>query len=106
MKKINIMTFFIMIVCLIILSFSVLRLDVLPDKYLIIYFILISILSIIFGLITFINKNKIIRYIITFIIILISILSSIVLFDRLRIYDFIIDSLLIYYLFFKKIERY
>lgn len=64
-----------MIVCLIILSFSVLRLDILPDKYLIIYFILISILSIIFGLITFINKNKIIRYIITFIIILISILS-------------------------------
>ena len=75
MKKINIITFFIMIICLIILSFSVLRLDILPDKYLIIYFILISILSIIFGLITFINKNKIIRYIITFIIILISILS-------------------------------
>ena len=75
MKKINIISFFIMIICLIILSFSVLRLDVLPDKYLIIYFILISILSIIFGLITFINKNKIIRYIITFIIILISILS-------------------------------
>ena len=70
MKKINIITFFIMILSLIILSFSVLRLDVLPDKYLIIYFILISILSIIFGLITFINKNKIIRYIITFIIII------------------------------------
>ena len=39
-------------------------------------------------------------------IIMVSILSSIVLFDRLRIYDFIIDGLLIYYLFIKKIERY
>lgn len=38
-------------------------------------------------------------------IVLVSILSSIVLFDRLRIYDFIIDGILIYYLFFKKIER-
>lgn len=38
-------------------------------------------------------------------IILISILSSIILFDRLRIYDIIIDALLVYFLFFKKIER-
>lgn len=34
-----------------------------------------------------------------------SILSSIILFDRLRIYDFIIDGLLIYFLFIKKVER-
>ena len=38
-------------------------------------------------------------------IIIVSILSSIVLFDRLRIYDFLIDGLLIYYLFFKKVKR-
>lgn len=38
-------------------------------------------------------------------IILISILSSIILFDRLRVYDIIIDALLVYFLFFKKIER-
>ena len=38
-------------------------------------------------------------------IISISILSSVILFDRLRVYDFIIDGLMIYYLFFKKIER-
>lgn len=38
-------------------------------------------------------------------IILVSILSSIVLFDRLRVYDIIIDALLVYFLFFKKIER-
>lgn len=49
MKKINIITFFIMIICLIILSFSILRLEGLLDKYLIIYFILISILSIIYA---------------------------------------------------------
>lgn len=38
-------------------------------------------------------------------IVLVSILSSIILFDRLRIYDFIIDGILIYYLFIKKIDR-
>lgn len=38
-------------------------------------------------------------------ILLVSISSSIILFDRLRVYDFIIDGILIYYLFFKKIER-
>ena len=38
-------------------------------------------------------------------IVLISILSSILLFDRLRIYDFATDGLLIYFLFFKRINR-
>lgn len=38
-------------------------------------------------------------------IISISILSSVILFGRLRVYDFIIDGLMMYYLFFKKIER-
>lgn len=38
-------------------------------------------------------------------IVAVSVLSSIVLFDRLRIYDFIIDAILVYILFFKKIER-
>lgn len=38
-------------------------------------------------------------------IILVSVLSSIILFDKLRIYDYIIDGLLFYYLFVKKIER-
>lgn len=34
-----------------------------------------------------------------------SLLSSIILFDHLRIYDFIISGLLIYFLFYKKINR-
>ena len=38
-------------------------------------------------------------------IIIVSILSSIILFDRLRFYDFIINVILIYFLYFKKIER-
>ena len=38
-------------------------------------------------------------------IVAVSILSSVVLFDRLRIYDIIIDGLLIYFLFIKKIDR-
>lgn len=38
-------------------------------------------------------------------IVAVSILSSILLFDRLRFYDFIIDAVLIYFLFLKKIQR-
>ena len=38
-------------------------------------------------------------------IVAVSILSSILLFDRLRIYDFLIDGILIYFLFFKKVNR-
>lgn len=38
-------------------------------------------------------------------IVLFSVLSSILLFDRLRVYDFIIDGALVYFLFVKKVER-
>lgn len=38
-------------------------------------------------------------------IVLAAVLSGIVLFDRLRIYDIIIDGLLVYFIFFKRIER-
>lgn len=38
-------------------------------------------------------------------IVLVSVLSTIILFDRLRIYDYIIDLILIYVLFFKKVKR-
>ena len=38
-------------------------------------------------------------------IVLVSILSSIIIFDRLRIYDLVIDGLLVYFLFFKRVER-
>ena len=38
-------------------------------------------------------------------IVLVSILSSVVLFDRLRVYDIVINGVMIYFLFFKKIER-
>ena len=38
-------------------------------------------------------------------IVAVSILSSILLFDRLRIYDLLIDGALIYFLFFKKVNR-
>lgn len=38
-------------------------------------------------------------------IVVVSVLSSIVLFDRLRVYDYIIDAALVYFLFIKKIER-
>lgn len=38
-------------------------------------------------------------------IVLVSFLSSAVLFDRIRIYDIIINGVMIYFLFFKKIDR-
>lgn len=38
-------------------------------------------------------------------IVLVSVLSSIVLFDRLRFYDWLIDALLVYFIFFKRIAR-
>lgn len=38
-------------------------------------------------------------------IVAVSVLSSVVLFDRLRLYDFFIDGALIYVLFFRKIKR-
>ena len=38
-------------------------------------------------------------------IVLVSILSSVLLFDRLRVYDFVIDGLLVYFIFFKRIDR-
>jgi len=55
---------------------------------------------------TWMTKEKGIFFkIISIGIVLVSVFSSIIFFDRLRIYDFIIDGILIYYLFFKNIKR-
>ena len=50
------------------------------------------------------EKGKLSR-IISIGIVVVSFLSSIVLFDRLRFHDFIINAVLIYFLFIKKIKR-
>ena len=56
----------------------------------------------IFAFFTWMAKEKgIIPKIISIGIIIVCVLSSIILFDKLRIYDFLIDGLLIYYLFIK-----
>lgn len=55
---------------------------------------------------TWMTKQKsILAKIISVGIILVSIVSPVVLFDKLRFYDFIINGIMIFYLFFKKIER-
>ena len=55
---------------------------------------------------TWLTKEKgIFSMIISIGIVLVSIFSSIIFFDKLRIYDFIINIILTYYLFFKKIDR-
>lgn len=60
----------------------------------------------IFAYFTWMTKEKgIFPKIISICIVLVSLLSSIILFDRLRIYDFIINGIIIYYLFIKKIKR-
>ena len=65
-----------------------------------------SLCSPIFAFFTWMAKEKgIIPKIISIGIIIVCVLSSIILFDKLRIYDFLIDGLLIYYLFIKKVER-
>ena len=52
---------------------------------------------------TWITKEKsILPKIISIGIILVSLLTSIIFFDRLRIYDLIINGILLYFLFFKK----
>lgn len=65
-----------------------------------------ELLSPIFAYFTWLSKEKgIFPKIISVGIVMVSILSSIILFDRLRIYDFIIDGIMIYLLFIKKIKR-
>lgn len=62
-----------------------------------------ALLSPIFAYFTWLSKEKgIFPKIISVGIVMVSILSSIILFDRLRIYDFIIDGIMIYLLFIKK----
>lgn len=51
------------------------------------------------------KEDGILPKLISIAIVLVSILSSIILFDRLRIYDYIIDLILIYVLFFKKVKK-
>lgn len=50
------------------------------------------------------KENNKFSKIIGVLIVLFSILSSIILFDKLRFYDYIIDFILIYFLFIKKID--
>lgn len=68
--------------------------------------ILFAFLSPIFAYFTWMTKEQgLFPKIISVCIVLTSFASSIILFNRLRIYDFIINGILIYYLFFKKIKR-
>ena len=64
---------------------------------------LFALFSPILAYFTWITKEKgLFPKIISLGIIIISMLSSIILFDRLRIYDFIINGILVYFLFIKK----
>ena len=51
------------------------------------------------------NERRLFPEIIGIGIVLVSILSSVLPFDHLCIYDFAIDGLLIYFVFFKRINR-
>ena len=63
-------------------------------------------LSPIFAYFTWTAKEKgVFPKIICIGIVLVSLLSSIILFDRIRVYDIIINGIMIYFLFIKKIER-
>ena len=62
-----------------------------------------ALFSPLFAYLTYMTKeNNKFSKIISILIVLFSILSSIILFDKLRFYDYIIDFILIYFLFIKK----
>ena len=76
------------------------------NKTIIIGWTIFAIFSPILAYFTWMTKEKgVFPKLISISIIIVSILSSIVLFDKLRIYDFIINVILVYYLFFKDIKR-
>ena len=76
------------------------------NKTIIIGWTIFAIFSPILAYFTWLTKEKgVFPKLISISIVIVSILSSIVLFDKLRIYDFIINGILIYYLFFKDIRR-
>lgn len=76
------------------------------NKTIIIGWTIFAIFSPILAYFTWLTKEKgVFPKLISISIVIVSILSSIILFDKLRIYDFIINGILIYYLFFKDIRR-
>ena len=76
------------------------------NKTIIIGWTIFALFSPILAYFTWMTKEKgVFPKLISISIVIVSILSSIVLFDKLRIYDFIINGILIYYLFFKDIRR-
>ena len=76
------------------------------SKTIIVGWTIFAIFSPILAYFTWMTKEKgVFPKLISISIIIVSILSSIVLFDKLRIYDFIINVILVYYLFFKDIKR-
>ncbi|MDD6879434.1 MAG: hypothetical protein PUD59_04335 [bacterium] len=76
------------------------------DNTIIIGWSAFALCSPIFAYFTWMTKEKgFFPKIISVGIVFVSLLSSIILFDRLRIYDFLINGIMIYFLFIKKIKR-
>ena len=76
------------------------------NKTIIIGWTIFALFSPILAYFTWMTKEKgVFPKLISISIIIVSILSSIVLFDKLRIYEFIINVILVYYLFFTDIKR-
>ena len=76
------------------------------NKTIIVGWTIFAIFSPILAYFTWLTKEKgVFPKLISISIVIVSILSSIILFDKLRIYDFIINGILVYYLFFKDIRR-
>ncbi len=76
------------------------------SKTIIVGWTIFALFSPILAYFTWMTKEKgVFPKLISISIVIVSILSSIILFDKLRIYDFIINGILIYYLFFKDVRR-
>ncbi len=72
-KKINIISYLLMVILSILMSISIIKLNIIPNKYLYPLLIAIIIIAIIIGLITFKTKSKIIQIILIIITLLIAI---------------------------------
>lgn len=60
LKKINVFSYIIMIISFILLTIGIVKLGMVPNKYLVIYFVILGVVSLILGLCSFLIKNKVV----------------------------------------------
>lgn len=83
LKRINILSYIIMIISFVLLTIGILKLGIVPNKYLLMYFVILLFMTLIFGLGSFLIKNRVIRVFLVVITLIISI-SCFFVFDKVN----------------------